>query len=345
MEQVAIEALGRTVGRIGFGCSPLGEHGWGDVDREEMMRAIHAALDTGVTLFDVADVYGLGRAEETLGRALAGKRRHAVIVSKFGVKVEPGRGTFYDTSPGWIEAALENSLKRLRTDVIDIYLMHYWDERTPIDVILAALEKAKAAGKIRAYGFTNANPTRMLAGASPPPALAAFSLQYNLLDRHFEGVIQRAVEQHRMTFLSWGSLAEGLLTGKFRDGLSLAADDRRRRYRNFVGERFEENGGFIRTVGELATGLGRSESALALRWILDRIPHSVALVGMKSRQNVLDASDASGWSLPLAVRQRLDSLTAGRRRNDVPGIQYVNSAGADFTADHLDEENLSTRAT
>lgn len=337
MEQVAIERLGKTVGRIGFGCSPLGEHGWGPVDRPEMVRAIHSALDLGINLFDVSDVYGLGRAEETLGEALVGRRERAVIVSKFGVRVDQLRGTYYDTSPSWIETALTNSLRRLRTDSLDIYLMHYWDELTPIDGILEVLEKARSAGKIQSYGFANANPIALLDKARQdiPLSTAAFSLQYNLLDRHFEGVILRSIERHHLTFLSWGSLAEGLLTGKFGHGVSLAPEDRRWRYRNFIGDRFQENLTMIEAVDRIAAGIGRSSGALALRWILDQLPGSVALVGMKNRQNIRSALDALGWSLPANIRQQLDSLTQTRRRDDVSGIQYVNSAGAGFSLDAI----------
>jgi aryl-alcohol dehydrogenase-like predicted oxidoreductase len=332
IEQVTLEKLGRTAGRIGFGCSPLGEHGWGKVDRTEMIRAIHSALDSGINLFDVADIYGLGLAEENLGAALAGKRQQAVIVSKFGLKFEPTRGTYYDTSPNWIETALTASLRRLRTDVIDVYLMHYWDERTQIADVIEALERARAAGKIRSYGFTNANPMALLAAAGlPQPAgMSAFSLQYNLIDRHFEGVIQRTLKAYPVTFLSWGSLAEGLLSGKFTKQLTLPPDDRRWRYRNFIGERFTENLRLVDAIGKTAATLGHGAGTLALRWILDRIPQSIALVGMKSRRNVESALKTSGWSTPTDIRLQLDLLTKARYRDDVPGIQYINSAGPEF---------------
>jgi len=147
MEQVEIKSLGTKVGRIGFGCDPLGEHGWGALDRSAMAAAIHVALDSGIELFDISDAYGLGRAEITLGEALVGKRSRAVIVSKFGVRMEEGRGTFYDNSVAWIRNALEASLRRLRTDFIDVYLMHYWDERTPLDLVFNTLEEARQAEK------------------------------------------------------------------------------------------------------------------------------------------------------------------------------------------------------
>ena len=246
----------------------------GRFDRSAMAAAIHVALDLGINLFDISDVYGLGRAETTLGEALVGKRSRAVIVSKFGIRVEEGRGTFYDTSVAWIRSALEASLRRLRTDFIDVYLMHYWDERTPLDLVFSTLEEARQAGKIRAYGFSNANPKVMLENipVGLKAHMAAFTLQYNLLDRHFEGIIESVIQDEGLTFLSWGSLAEGLLTGKFAPGLDLRADDRRHRYRNFVGQRFEENRHILGRIADLSSVLERPCASIALRWILIACP-------------------------------------------------------------------------
>ena len=330
MEQVEVKSLATKVGRIGFGCDPLGEHGWGALDRSAMAAAIHVAVDSGINLFDISDVYGLGRAETTLGEALVGKRSRAVIVSKFGIRVEEGRGTFYDTSVAWIRNALEASLRRLRTDFIDVYLMHYWDERTPLDLVFSTLEEARQAGKIRAYGFSNANPKAMFENipAGLKPHMAAFTLQYSLLDRHFEGIIESVMQDDGLTFLSWGSLAEGLLTGKFAPGLDLHADDRRHQYRNFVGQRFEENRHILGRIAALSSVLERPCASIALRWILDRLPGSVALVGMKSSKNVIDAIGALGWSLSRSSIDELDALTLHRRRERADGMQFINPANA-----------------
>ena len=124
-EELFWPALATRLPPIGFGCCPMGRHGWGAVAEEDLLRAVEAALARGICLFDTADVYGLGTSETILGRALRGCRERAIIATKFGVRVEGGR-TSYDTSPAWIREAVEGSLRRLGTDRIDLYQMHYW---------------------------------------------------------------------------------------------------------------------------------------------------------------------------------------------------------------------------
>jgi len=158
--------------------------------------------------------------------------------------------------------------------------------------------------------------------------MAAFTLQYNHLDRHFEGIIESVIQDEGLTFLSWGSLAEGLLTGKFASGLDLRPDDRRHRYRNFVGQRFEENRHILSRIAALSGVLERPCASIALRWILDRLPGSVALVGMKNSKNVVDAIGALRWSLSRSSMDELDALTLSRRRERADGMQFINPANA-----------------
>ena len=134
-EYVDFPVLDLKVSRIGFGCCPMGQHGWGITDERELIKAVHAALDCGITFVDTADVYGLGVSELVLGKALKGNRQSAVIATKFGVRTENGR-TFFDNSRKWINQAVDESLSRLGTDYIDLYQLHYWDNKTPINETL-----------------------------------------------------------------------------------------------------------------------------------------------------------------------------------------------------------------
>ena len=136
------------VSRLCMGGCPMGGHGWGIVQEKDLIDTVHTALDQGVNFFDTADTYGLGQSELTLGRALEGRRDKAVIASKFGVRVE-NHQTFYDNSPQWIRTACENSLKRIHTDYIDLYQIHYRDGRTPIGEVVETLEDLRREGKIR----------------------------------------------------------------------------------------------------------------------------------------------------------------------------------------------------
>lgn len=154
IECLTLPVLHREVARLGFGCCPMGMHEWGSTDEKELIRAVHAALDEGISLFDTADIYGLGVSEEVLGKALKGRRDKAVVATKFGVRREDGK-TFYDNTPEWINQAIDFSLSRLQTDYIDLYQMHYWDGRTPLSEVFAVLGELRKAGKILAVGVTN----------------------------------------------------------------------------------------------------------------------------------------------------------------------------------------------
>ena len=148
MEYVNLKNSDLRVSRLCMGGCPMGGHGWGIVQEQDLIDAVHTALDQGLNFFDTADTYGLGQSERTLSRALGGRRDQVVIASKFGVRVE-NHSTFYDNSPQWIRTACENSLRRLNTDYIDLYQIHYRDGHTPLEVVVETLERLRDQGKIR----------------------------------------------------------------------------------------------------------------------------------------------------------------------------------------------------
>ena len=154
MEYITLKNSDLKVSRLCMGGCPMGGHGWGIVQEQELLDTVQSALDLGVNFFDTADTYGLGQSELTLGRALGSRRQEAVIATKFGVRVE-NHTTFYDNSPLWIRTACENSLKRLGTDYIDLYQMHYRDGHTDIATVLGVLEDLRREGKIRYFGLSN----------------------------------------------------------------------------------------------------------------------------------------------------------------------------------------------
>ena len=154
MEYITLKNSDLRVSRLCMGGCPMGGYGWGIVQEQELVAAVHAALDCGVNFFDTADTYGLGQSELTLGRALGSRRSDAVIATKFGVRVDK-TGTTYDNSPEWIRTACENSLRRLNTDYIDLYQVHYRDGQTDLGTVLDALEDLRSQGKIRYFGLSN----------------------------------------------------------------------------------------------------------------------------------------------------------------------------------------------
>ena len=150
MEYITLKKSDLKVSRICMGGCPMGQYGWGKVQEEDLLAAVRKAVDIGINFFDTADTYGLGTSERNLAKAFGNKRKDVVIADKFGVRVENGR-TWYDNSPQWIMKALENSLRRLHTDYIDLYQIHYRDGKTPLGEVVETLEKIRKKGYIRYY--------------------------------------------------------------------------------------------------------------------------------------------------------------------------------------------------
>ena len=310
-EHVDFPALGRKVSRVGFGCCPMGGHGWGHTDSGDLVDSVHAALDVGVNLFDTADVYGLGQSEELLGRALIGYREKAVIATKGGVRRQ-AETTCYDNSGAWLRQAVEASLRRLGTDYIDLYQLHYWDHTTPLAEVLEVFADLRQQGKILSFGLTNLDPAAH--GIDRPvDGLASVSRQYSLAERTFEPEITATIENLGTCFLSWGSLGQGILSGKYTATSRFAENDRRSRaaYVNFHGDRLRRNMRIVDCMRRIQSQYREKTLAqIAVRWILDRIPKSIALVGIKRPDQLTDLAAALDWHLDQPELAELAELSS-----------------------------------
>ena len=307
MEFTRLNDSGIDVSRLGFGCCPMGGHGWGDTDDELFRRAVHDALDREINFFDTADIYGLGHSETTLGKALRGRRQDAFIATKFGVRKSSDSQTFFDNSPRWVETALEASLRRLGVEYIDLYQMHYWDGKTPPDVIIATLEQARRAGKIRYFGISNVDPAAWRS-AGYPRHLVTFTNEYSLACRQNEEMIMAALRESGLVFISWGSLGQGVLTGKYDAESTFSGDDRRSRpeYVNFHGERLQRNLEIVETMKRIQTFYpGRTLSQIAIRWVLDVLEPCVVLTGIKDPGQLAQNTGALDWKLEKEHIQQL----------------------------------------
>lgn len=292
-----------SVSRIAFGAEPLGGYEWGDLDFAEIERAVLQALELGVNLFDTADCYGHGESEQRLGRMLAGRREQAVIASKFGVRFDAENRAWYDNRPEHIVRSLEGSLRRLDTDMIDIYQLHWPDKVTPLDAVFDCLDDLRRQGKIRLYGVTNVAPAQLIPHAGRE-GLASFSLQYSLAHRDDEDVIRQLCDQG-LIFLSWGSLGQGILSGRYGADHRWPENDRRRRerYEHFHGEKLEKNLALVERLRTVAAVEGYSSASVcALRFILDTLPRSTAIVGVKSCTQIAQNAEAARLS-PLAPEE------------------------------------------
>jgi aryl-alcohol dehydrogenase-like predicted oxidoreductase len=279
------------------GC-PMGGYGWGDTQETELIEAVHTALDNGITLFDTADTYGLGQSEITLGKALGNHRCEVAIATKFGVRVGRGK-TVYDNSPGWIREALEASLKRLGTDYIDLYQVHYRDGMTPIADVIETLEELKKKGYIRYYGLSNIHKDDIPEFKPYVGKLVSFQDEYSLACRKNETDMIEISDELQMNPLTWGSLGQGILTGKYDKNSVFGSNDRRSRdvYVNFHGNKLLKNLEIVEVMKEIAVKYDKPVSAVAIRFILDYLPESVVLCGAKRPSQIIGNAEGLDWEL------------------------------------------------
>ena len=300
MQKVTIKKTDLTVSALCMGGCPLGGYGWGNTQRQDLINAVKTAIDNGINFFDTADTYGLGESERTLAEALGGKVNDAIITTKFGVRVENGK-TFYDNSKEYIESALHNSLKRLNRDYIDLYQVHYRDGVTPLTDVAETLEKLKRQGKIRYYGLSNIHKEdeEELKAFGKNNPFVSFQDEYSLACRKNEKDMLIFRDGYQMTPFTWGSLGQGILSGKYDKDCKFDSNDRRSReiYVNFHGEKLKKNLEIVEELKKLAEKYNKPVSAIAIRWILDYLNNSVVIAGIKSPKQALQNIEATLFTL------------------------------------------------
>lgn len=296
MELLSLHNSEIKLTRIGFGCEQLGLHNWGEVNINDLELAINEAIDNGINFFDTADVYGLGKSEENLGKFLGQNRKSVNIITKFGIRFQNGE-RYFDNSPKWIIQALEASLKRLNTDYIDIYQLHYWDEKTNLDEIYNCLNKLIISGKIRTYGFSNLAQNQLNLNSKFVDKADIFSYEYSLLNREKESLILE--QQKKKVFLAYGALAQGLLSGRYKSSKDFQAGDRRatKSYVNFHGEKLEQNLRIIEGINHISTNYSMKTSQISLRFVLDNFTNSSIIVGVKNSCQISDAIKVLNFNL------------------------------------------------
>lgn len=288
------------VSRIGFGCWPIGGHGWGPVDDSVSVAAVRAALDAGINFFDTADVYGFGHSEEILARALGDDRHDVVIATKFGVRWDLAGRTRRDVSLGWLDEALHASLRRLRLERIPLYQIHWPDGVTPLEHVVERLCRYRGAGKIGAIGCCNCTPEQIarLAAAGP---IASMQTAYNPVDRAAETGVFAACRDAGIPIVTHSSLAQGLCSGTHGPGSTFAGDDVRSRSPYFNGA-YAANMAVVARMRAVAQRHGATPPQVALGWVLHDPQVASALAGIKTpaqlRENVRVL-----WSITAAERR------------------------------------------
>jgi aryl-alcohol dehydrogenase-like predicted oxidoreductase len=299
MEQTTIGTSGLNTSRIGLGTWAIGGWMWGGTDEAQSTATIRSAVERGVTLIDTAPVYGFGRSGEIVGKALAeGRLRDKVqLATKVGLAWKGGE-IFRDSRLARIRREIEDSLRRLRTDVIDLYQVHWPDLETPIAETALTLEELRREGKIRAVGVSNYSPAQMDAFRAVA-RVDAVQPPYNLFEREIEADVLPYAKSVGPTVLSYGALCRGLLSGRMTAETTFEGDDLRKR--DPKGTRFRQ---YLAAVDDLKTlardRFGKSVLALAVRWVLDRGP-TIALWGARRSDQPRPARPRSTSRWPIGV--------------------------------------------
>ena len=300
---------------VGFGGWPMGRGHYGSFDDNEVVRAVHASIDLGVTLFDTAAVYGWGEGEKLLGRALEGKRGDVVVVSKAGIPWdEEGGGRRRDSSRESLEKSLNESLSRLQTDYLDLFLIHWPDESRPMSVPMEAFADFQKQGKIRYGGVSNFSPQQMSDCLDVFP-IVTNQVGYHLFDQRPEPEIIPFCADNGMGIMAYGSLAHGLLTGTMTPETTFEEDDWRRSLMAFgqpifKGQNFLDNLKKVDTLKEMAADKGFSVAQLALAWVASEPTVSVALVGTRRPEEIQENVAAADWELSTSERDEIKAVVA-----------------------------------
>ena len=297
-EKIFIKNSELLVSRLCFGGCPMGRHGWGHTDKQSFVDAINLATLNGVNFFDTADVYGLGEAELILGETIKSYRGKVIIATKFGVRNNNGK-SFYDNTPLWIEEAVNGSLSRLQTKYIDIYQIHYRDS-TPFPIVMDKLLELKRKGKIRYIGLSNVNFNEMEDIIPYKNELVSFQNEFSLANQNNYQLIKEVSSKLDLTAMTWGSLGQGILTGKYNlSNTEFGKDDRRSRdiYSNFHGKKLLLNLNIVDKMRLISNEIKKPISAIAIRWILDSLPDSIVLAGIKNIEQLIQNSAGLDWTL------------------------------------------------
>ena len=325
------EQLIREIGRsgvkasaVGLGTWAIGGWMWGGTDEAQSIAAIQASLDAGVTLIDTAPAYGLGRSEEIVGKALAGRRDKAVVATKCGLVWHTRKGThFFDQDGKPVHRYLgrdaiihevEESLRRLGTDYIDLYITHWQDATTPVEETVRALEELKQAGKIRAIGASNVSGSE-LRQYIETGSLDAIQERFSMIDRGIEAELLPLTLANGVSTLSYSSLALGLLSGAIGPDRVFSGDDQRKDNPRFSVANRQRAHEFSEATRPVAERHGASIAQVVIAWTLTRPGVTFALCGARNPEQALDNARAGTLRLSTEDLGAIDAALAAKLTN------------------------------
>jgi aryl-alcohol dehydrogenase-like predicted oxidoreductase len=314
---------GLEVSEQGLGCMGMSAF-YGTIDEAESTATIHRALELGITFLDTADMYGRGRNEELVGRAIAGRRDEVVLATKFGNIVRDDGTRGVDGRPEYVNQAFEASRDRLGVDHVDLYYQHRVDKTVPIEETVGAMAELVAAGKVRYLGLSEASPQTIRRAHAVHP-IAALQTEYSLWTRDPEGDVLETCRELGIGFVAYSPLGRGFLTGRFRSADDFEEGDFRGSLPRLQGENLERNLELVRWVEAIAAAKGVTPAQLALAWVLARGNDVVPIPGTKRRGYLEQNAAASEIELDVDDLAQLDEafppgVTAGDRYADMSPI-------------------------
>ncbi|QWU15113.1 Predicted oxidoreductase [Paenibacillus sophorae] len=305
MKKRKLGKSGLEVSALGLGCMGMSEF-YGSLDEDESIRTIHRAIEMGLTFLDTADMYGVGRNEELVGRAIKGRRDDVILATKFGnVRAADGTPLGINGRPEYVKQACDASLQRLGVDHIDLYYQHRVDPNTPIEETVGAMADLVQAGKVRFLGLSEASP-RTIAKAHAVHPIAALQTEYSLWSREVEDEILPLCRELGIGFVAYSPLGRGFLTGQIKSFDDLEESDYRRFSPRFQGDNFRKNLDLVERIHEIAKEKGCSSSQLALSWLLSRGDDIVPIPGTKRRSYLEENAGALDVTLSKEELSRID---------------------------------------
>lgn len=317
MVNVPLGKSGLSVSRMGLGCMGMSEF-YGPADEKESIRTIHRALELGMTFLDTADIYGVGRNEELVGKAIRGRRDEVVLATKFGnVRGEDGSWLGVSGKPEYVRSCCEKSLKRLGVEVIDLYYQHRVDPETPIEETVGAMADLVREGKVRHLGLSEAAPATIRRACAVHP-IAALQTEYSLWTRDTETEVIPVCRELGVGFVAYSPLGRGIFGGWIKGPQDLTAGDYRHNHPRFTGENLERNLERVKRLEEIAAQKGCRPAQLALAWVLAKGEDIVPIPGTKRVERLEENAGALGVNLAPEDVARLEKafppgVTAGTR--------------------------------
>jgi aryl-alcohol dehydrogenase-like predicted oxidoreductase len=308
METIKMHNVTPEATRIGIGTWAIGGWMWGGTDEQESVKTLRGALDKGLNLIDTAPVYGFGTSEKIVGKALKehGRRENIILVTKVGLDWK-GQMPFRNSSKERINKEIDDSLKRLDTDYIDVYMIHWPDHNVPFEETAEAMQKLVDAGKIKSIAVSNYSPKQMDQFREVAP-IHFCEPPYNIFEREIEEDVLPYCQAEDIKTLTYGALCRGLLSGKMSSDRKFEGDDLRKMDPKFKQGRFEQYLDAAQQLDQFAReNYGKNVRDLAVRWILDK-GSSIALWGLRKPTQLEGIDDVFGWKLEQDAMNEIDKI-------------------------------------